>query len=151
MLVTVLWRYAGQPESGGAAGFTDVPDGQWYTDAVAWASENGIVNGVGSGRFAPNAALTRAQFATILHRYAKREGLPADAAAELDFPDREAVQSWALDAMRWAVAEELLNGSRHADGKDYLDPQSAATRAQVAKMLTAFVRNVADREETSPE
>ncbi|MBQ6430738.1 MAG: S-layer homology domain-containing protein [Oscillospiraceae bacterium] len=143
MLVTVLWRYAGEP-SGGNSGFTDVPDGQWYTDAVAWAAANSIVNGVGGGRFDPNGAVTRAQFATILHRYAKREGLPSDTAAALDFPDRAAVPGWALDAMRWAVAEGLLSGSGHADGKDYLDPQHAATRAQVAKMLTQFVKNVAE-------
>lgn len=145
MLVTVLWRYAGQPESAGA-GFIDVPDGQWYTDAVCWAAERGIVNGVGNGKFAPNTAVTRAQFATILHRYAKSEGLPADAAAELNFPDNAAVPDWAADAMRWAVAEELLSGSAHADGRDYLDPQTSATRAQVAKILTQFVRNIAERE-----
>ena len=143
MLVTVLWRYAGEPESGGTD-FTDVPDGQWYTDAVAWAAERGVVNGVGDGKFDPNGAITRAQFATILHRYAKGEGLPSDAAAALDFPDGADVQSWAADAMRWAVAENLLNGSGHADGKDYLEPQSSATRAQVAKILTQFVKHIAE-------
>lgn len=146
MLVTVLWRYAGKP-AGAGAGFRDVPEGQWYTDAVAWAASAGVVNGVGEGRFDPNGAVTRAQLATILHRYAKSGGLPANASAALDFPDRAAVQSWALDAMRWAVAEGLVGGSRHADGLDYLDPQSAATRAQVAKLLTLFIKNVAERAE----
>ena len=145
MLVTVLWRYAGAPE-GGSAGFVDVPDGQWYTDAVAWAAEQGIVNGVGGGKFDPNGAITRAQFAAILHRYAKREGLPAEASAVLAFPDRASVPDWAADAMRWAVAEALISGSSHADGRDYLDPQTSATRAQVAKMLTQFVRNIAEQE-----
>ena len=143
MLVTVLWRYAGEPASG-SAGFTDVPSGQWYTEAVAWAAENGIVNGVGGGKFDPNGAVTRAQFATILYRYAQNEDLASDAAAVLDFPDGDTVQSWALDAMRWAVAEGLLSGSKHSDGKDYLDPQDSATRAQVAKILTQFVKNIVE-------
>ncbi len=144
MLVTVLWRYAGEP-AGGSPGFADVPDGQWYSAAVAWTAENGIVNGVGGGRFDPNGAVTRAQFAAILYRYAKRVGLPSDAAAELDYPDRAAVPDWAVDAMGWAVAEGLISGSSHADGRDYLEPQHSATRAQVAKILTQFVRNVAER------
>lgn len=143
MLVTVLWRYAGEPDSG-STDFTDVPDGQWYTDAVAWAAERGVVNGVGDGKFDPNGAITRAQFATILRRYAKTEGLLSEAAAALDFPDGADVPDWANDAMRWAVAENLLNGSKHTDGKDYLEPQSSATRAQVAKILTQFVKNIAE-------
>ena len=143
MLVTVLWRYAGEP-AGGKADFADVPDGQWYTKAVAWAAERGIVNGVGSGKFDPDGAVTRAQFATILHRYAESEGFAVDAAAALDFPDGAEVQNWAADALRWAVAKGLLNGSRHADGKDYLEPQASATRAQVAKILTQFVKNIAE-------
>ena len=146
MLVTVLWRYAGQPESGSSA-FTDVPDGAWYSDAVAWAASKGVVNGVGGGRFDPEGAVTRAQFATVLHRYAAAYGLPAEPADALEFPDRAAVPDWALDAMRWAVAEALIAGSSHADGINYLDPQSAATRAQVAKMLTQFIRNVAEAAE----
>lgn len=148
MLVTVLWRYAGQPD-GGAAGFSDVPAGQWYSDAVAWAAAKGVVNGVGGNRFDPDGTLTRAQLATILHRYAEREGLPSGASAALDFPDSAAVQTWADAALRWAVAEELLSGAGHADGRNYLDPQGSATRAQVAKILTQFVRNIAERESGS--
>ena len=74
MLVTVLWRYAGRPEAGKNP-FTDVPAGQWYTEAVTWAAENGVVSGVGNGRFAPNGNITREQMASILFRYAKLTGL----------------------------------------------------------------------------
>ena len=68
MVVTVLWRNAGSPK-GGEAEFVDVEPGQWYTEAVAWAAENSIVNGVGEGRFAPMSQITREQLATILYRY----------------------------------------------------------------------------------
>ena len=76
MLVTVLWRMDGKPSAAGGSSFTDVPRGQWYTEAVAWAAENGVVNGVGGGKFEPDGNVTREQIATILYRYAGLRGVP---------------------------------------------------------------------------
>lgn len=136
MLVTVLWRYAGAPIDGGNT-FSDVEDGQWYTDAIAWAAHNGIVNGVAENRFDPNGTITREQLATILYRYAKSSGLDVSSRDTLAaFPDTAQISSWASDAISWAVAEGLING---ADGK--LMPQGNATRAQVATILMRFIEN----------
>ncbi len=134
MLVTVLWRYEGEPAEGENS-FTDVPNGTWYTEAVAWAAANGIVGGVGNNRFDPNGIITREQMATILFRYAQKRGFDTSKRGDLSvFPDSGKVSSWAKDAMRWAVAEQIINGS---DG--YLLPQGNATRAQVAALLMRFI------------
>ena len=136
MLVTVLWRYAGEPKEGENT-FTDVPSGQWYTDAVAWAAENEIVNGVGNNRFAPNGKLTREQMAAILFRYANKNGIDTSKRGNLNsFPDASKVSAWAKDAVQWTVAEGIINGS---DGK--LLPRGNATRAQVATILMRFIEN----------
>ena len=141
MLVTVLWRYAGSPTDG-ANDFKDVPNGKWFTQAVAWAAKNGIVTGVGSGKFDPDGTLTREQLATILFRYAKLQGkLSPSRAGFSKFEDGKRVQSWAKEAMQWAVAEEIIGGTGMS-GKLYLDPQGNATRAQVATILMRFIENV---------
>ncbi len=138
MLVTVLWRYAGQPK-GGKNTFTDVKNGQWYTDAVTWAAKNGVVTGVGNNKFNPNGNVTREQLATILYRYAIANEIDVRYRAEMSlFSDYNKVSSYADKAVYWAVAVKLING---ADGK--LMPQGKATRAQVAAILTRFVQNVA--------
>ena len=112
MLVTVLWRYAGQPQAA-ANPFTDVPGGEWYTQAVAWAAENGVVNGIGGGKFDPNGRVTREQAAAILFRYAQKVGAASAERADLSgFPDANAVSDYASDAMRWVVAEGIIGGSR---------------------------------------
>ncbi|MDD6643669.1 MAG: S-layer homology domain-containing protein [Firmicutes bacterium] len=137
MLVTVLWRYEGEPAEGENT-FTDVPNGTWYTGAVAWAAANGIVGGVGNGKFDPNGIITREQMATILFRYAQKRGLDTSKRGDLSvFPDSGKVSSWAKDAMRWAVAEKIINGS---DG--YLLPRGNATRAQVAALLMRFINKI---------
>lgn len=134
MLVTVLWRYAGNP-SEGTNGFSDVPKGVWYERAVAWASANGIVNGVGQGKFDPNGNITREQLGAILYRFAALRGRNTEARGDLSvFPDRGQVSPWAEEAMGWAVGERLINGS---DGS--LLPQGNATRAQVAAILMRYI------------
>ena len=140
MLVTVLWRYAGRPEAGKNP-FTDVPAGQWYTEAVTWAAENGVVSGVGNGRFAPNGNITREQMASILFRYAKLTGLDTSKRGELaGFPDEGQVSSWAREALSWAVGEGIISGTAEG-GRTILKPQGNATRAQVASILMRFIRN----------
>ncbi len=142
MLVTVLWRYAGQPEAG-ANTFSDVENGQWYTDAVAWAAENGIVGGVGNNQFAPNGNITREQLATILFRYCSSVGIDTSARADLSaFPDSAKISPYAKDAISWAVSVGLITGTK-VGNSTYLDPQGNATRAQVATILMRFIENIA--------
>ena len=142
MLVTVLWRYAGSP-AGWENPFTDVPNGSWFTQAVAWAAENGIVNGVGNNKFEPDSNITREQMAAILFRYAQKVGAASAERADLSgFPDANAVSDYASDAMRWVVAEGIIGGSREYDGRDWLKPQGSATRAQVAAILMRYIENV---------
>lgn len=144
MLVTVLWRYANAPKPG-ANPFTDVPNGKWYTDAVAWAAENGVVNGVGDGKFEPDGSVTREQMATILYRYAQKVGIDTSKHTELSaFPDASRVSAYARSPMQWIVAEGVIGGSRE-NGQDWLNPQGNATRAEVATILMRFIENVAKR------
>ena len=141
MLVTILWRYAGSPVDG-TNDFADVPNGQWFTQAVAWAAKNGIVTGVGNNKFDPEGKLTREQLATILFRYAKMCEIDTSARAEFGkFEDGKKVQSWSKEAVQWAVAEGIIGGTSE-NGKLYLDPQGNATRAQVATILMRFIENV---------
>jgi len=138
MLVTVLWRYEGSPEEGKNT-FTDVPNGEWYTKAVAWAAANGIVSGVGNGKFDPNGNITREQMAAILFRYADKKGFDTSKRGDLSgFPDRAKVSGYATDAIAWTVAEKIIGGS---DGK--LLPQGNATRAQVSTILMRFIEGIA--------
>lgn len=136
MLVTVMWRYAGSPVMGSNT-FSDVPEGLWYTQAVAWASHTGIVNGVGHGRFDPDGIITREQLVTLVYRYCSYMGFDTSATADLTgFPDHGEISAWAKDAFRWGVAVELLKGTGK-NGTIYLDPKGSATRSQVA---TFFMR-----------
>lgn len=141
MLVTVLWRYAGSP-TGGENVFSDVPDGLWYSQAVAWAAEQGVVTGVGKGNFDPEGKITREQLATILFRYSKTADRDTSARTSLaHFPDAASVSSYAEDALRWAVAEGLINGIQNGSTV-YLAPQGNATRAQVAAILMRYIENL---------
>ena len=138
-LVTILYRLAGEPEPGGDSGFSDVAAGTWYTDAVAWAAENGIVNGVNDTEFAPGDDLTREQLVTVLYRYAESKGYDVSASADLSgYPDAGQVQDYAQPAMAWAVAEGIVEG---VDGT--LNPTGDATRAQIATILMRFCEGVA--------
>ena len=145
MLVTVLWRYEGQPE-GGVNQFADVKDGVWYAKAVAWAASKGIVNGVAQGKFDPNGRITREQMAAILYRYSEYKTYDTGKRGDLTkFPDASKVSAYANDAIAWAVGEGLIGGNV-INGKTLLDPQGNATRAQVATILMRFIQNVAQAE-----
>ena len=141
-LVTILWRMCEEPAAEKAADFRDTRD-HWAKDAVAWAAENGIVNGVGEGRFAPDAPITREQLVTIFHRFCM-EYLEMDVSQTqaLDtFPDAGSVSDWAQDAMQWGVAVKLISGVATPNGA-ILQPQGSATRAQIAKVILNFFENV---------
>ena len=142
MLVTVLYRLEGKPETNAENPFKDIADGMWYTDAVVWAAENGIVLGVEENIFDPDGKITREQMATILYRYTKFKGLPLnDGDYAEKYPDIDKVSPYAAEAMRWANAEGLINGMRSGETVT-LAPQGDATRAQVAAILMRYVQNV---------
>lgn len=141
MIVTILHRMEGTPAAVGTA-FTDVPAGQWYSDAVSWASVNGIVDGYGGGMFGPNDPITREQMATILNRYSQHRGYETGAAGNIaGFSDASQVSSYAVDSMGWAIGNGLISGI----GNNTLAPKGNATRAQVATILMRFCENVADK------
>ncbi len=142
MLVSVLWRLAGEPAPKGTNTFDDVPDGAWYTDAVTWAAENGVVAGIGNGRFDPDGSVTREQTAVILFNYAQSKGYDVSARADLSaFPDAGSVSGWAQDALAWANASGLISGAVRGT-QTILDPQGSASRAQVAMILMGYVEHV---------
>ena len=142
MLVSVLWRLAGAPAPKAPNTFVDVPDGAWYTDAVTWAAENGVVSGIGGSRFDPSGFVTREQTAEILYNYAHSKGYDVSACADLTaFPDAGSVSGWAEEALSWANAAGLINGTVR-DGQTILDPQGSASRAQVAMILMNYVEHV---------
>lgn len=149
MLVTVLWRYAGSPKDGSNT-FSDVKAGQWYTDAVAWAAKNHIVDGVGGGKFDPDGKITREQMAAILYRFAGSNGIDTSARAELgSFADSAKVSAWAKDALQWCVAESFIGGTK-VNGTLLLDPQGSATRAQVSAILVRFIQKTDPIEQYVP-
>ena len=131
MLVTVLYRASGSPAVTGSANFTDVSSNAYYTDAVAWASANGIVTGYGNGRFGSNDPVNRAQIAAILWRYA---GSP-NAESSQDFADENTIPTYASTAVDWARENGVVNGK---EGNRF-DPQGNATRAQVATILRNYL------------
>ena len=138
-LVTILYRLEGQPAVSGDLPFTDVETGTWYTNAVLWAAQNNIVNGVSDTEFAPGDDLTRQQLVTILYRYAEAKGYDVSASADLSgYPDAGQVQDYAQPAMAWAVAEGIVEG---VDGT--LNPAGNASRAQIATILMRFCEGVA--------
>ena len=140
MIVTMLWRMEGSPQADGSVTFKDVPDGQWYTDAIRWAASNGIVTGYDSDTFGTNDSVTREQLATILYRSAqtKAQGFTGTWAFPLNFDDTDQVSEWADEAMHWMTMNGVIQGV--SDKKLY--PKSDAVRAQVATMLMRFSEEI---------
>ena len=136
MLVTFLWRAEGCPAAQQKTSFVDVADGMYYTDAIAWASENGIVMGYTDGTFGPDDIITREQIAVVMYRTAVYRGEfdAAETAADLaDFTDAASVSDYAVEGMRWAVGSGLIIGN---DGK--LNPRGDASRAESVTILSRF-------------
>ena len=120
---------AGEPEVTAASPFTDVAASAWYGDAVTWAAENGIAEGMSATAFAPNQTATREQMVTFLARFAEFSGVDTTATGDLgDFTDASKVSAYAEDAMTWAVHTGIIHGM----GNGKLDPKGTATRAQFA-------------------
>ena len=133
MVVTMLWRMAGEPYES-SAGFTDVASGRYYSTAVAWAAKNGIVEGMTSSTFAPDQAITREQLASILYRYARWLGFSGTGTDISGYTDAGKVSDYAYDAMCWAVKTGVVTGT----SAKVLDPQGTATRAAAAQMFMNF-------------
>lgn len=135
MLATVLWRMAGSPTAGDAA-FNDVDAGSYYYDAVLWAAENGIVNGVGEGKFAPNADVTREQLATLIYRYAAQTGREFGEDRPYDgFADADGISGYAAAAVKALYCSGIVNGKSNG----VFDPQGKATRAEIAAIIHRFL------------
>ena len=135
MFAMVLWRVAGSPASSAALPFGDVAADAWYADAVRWAYAAGVINGVSTTAFDPESPVTREQMVTMIVRYAEKIGAVTGARDDLSqFSDGMQVSSYALAAVRWAVAVGLLRGMDNGR----LEPQGTATRAEVATLLMRF-------------
>ena len=141
MMTTVLYRLSGNENIKYTHIFADVPSGEWYSDAVAWAAENNIVKGVSEDKFAPEEYVTREQMALIIYRYAKSQGIDARVVSEPEnhFTDITDVSDWAFDAVLWANSVELIKGT----GDLSLSPKGTATRAEIAAILMRFCKMTA--------
>ena len=141
MIVTILYRMENTPIIlGGANTFEDVAAGTYYADAITWAQINSIVTGYSETQFGPNDNITREQLATILHRFAAYKGLNTSKAGSLHaFADSSEVSEYALDGLKWCVAEGLINGRTAIT----LVPGGIATRAEVATIITKYLQGVA--------
>ena len=138
MIATILWRMAGSPVVNYAMNFADVPQDQWYSEAIRWAASEGIVGGYGNGLFGTNDPITREQFAVMLYRFAQEQGYDVSIGENtniLSYTDVADLSEYAISAMQWAVGAGIINGT--GDGST-LTPQGQATRAQAAVMLMRF-------------
>lgn len=142
MVVTVLHRMEETPAPMAQVDtFTDLVAGQWYTDAVLWAADNGIVNGYSTGAFGPQDDVTREQLVAILYRYAQYKGYDTSIRGDLSaFGDQNRVAKYAREAMEWAVGAKLISGVTETS----LEPKGNATRAQIATVLMNFDRFVTE-------
>lgn len=138
MLATILYRLSGENGSEMQHPFADVAENTWYTDAVAWSYNCGVIKGVSETEFCPDQPVTREQAATMLCRYANALGMDVTPKGDVSqFRDAGEISGYAVDAMAWAVGEGILNGT----GNGYLEPRGTATRAQIAKIIFYWLEN----------
>ncbi|MCL2153092.1 MAG: S-layer homology domain-containing protein [Oscillospiraceae bacterium] len=148
MLVTVLYRLEGSPEVSGDISFSDVYSGQWYSNAILWASQNDIVKGYSSDTFGLDDPVTREQAVSILYRYAEAKGLDVSASVDLsEYSDMDNISDWALDAMQWSVAVGIIQGHTSTT----IAPQGTSTRAEVAMIFKRYIEAFIGEEYTSEE
>ena len=134
MFVTTLYSAAGSPDVE-LSDFSDVADNAWYAKAVAWASQQGIVSGIGNNKFGPDMPITREQIALILYNYADGVSPGTEAFVRIGYADGKDIHDWALTAFTWAMNKELIAGK----SGNLLDPLATATRAEVAVIMQNFV------------
>mgnify|MGYP001397158886 CR=1 FL=1 len=138
MMATVLWATEGSPVADYRMDYDDVSAGDWYAEAVRWATSEGVVSGVGGGRFDPNSPITREQMAVMLYAYTIYKGydIDQDGKAAQEFNDYSDISDWAVAAMEWAVNAGMIGGKPG----NILDPGGYATRAEVATILRNYHR-----------
>ena len=134
MFVTTLYSSAGSPDVE-LSNFSDVAPTAWYAKAVAWASQQGIVSGIGNNKFGPDMPITREQIALILFNYADGVSPGTEMFVRMAYPDAKDIHDWALTAFTWAMNKELISGK----SGNILDPLATATRAEVAVIMQNFV------------
>ena len=138
MLVTVLYRIAGEPSVKGTAPFRDVEKNSWYTNAVIWAYQNNVTNGVSATEFAPEENVTREQMVTMIWRLA---GEPASNADLSSFKDADSIPAWAQNAFAWAVEQGIVSGTRHWNRIGlYLAPHDDIKRCESVKILVVYAK-----------
>lgn len=139
MLVTVLHRLEDEMEHAYEGAFHDVEEDEWYTDAVHWAADHGIVEGYGNGYYGTHDEITREQMITMVYRYLTWLGMDTSARGDLStFTDHEEISDWAMEAMEWSVGVGLIEGV----GNNLVDPKGNATRAQVAVFLQRMITHM---------
>lgn len=137
MIAAILWRMAGSPVVNYAMDYTDVAQGQWYSEAIRWAASEGIVGGYGNGLFGTNDPITREQFAAMLYRFAQEQGYDVSVGENtniLSYTDAFDISEFAVPALQWACGAGIITGT----GDGFLSPQGWTTRAQAAVMLERF-------------
>ena len=137
MFVTVLYRMENEPETTGKNKFTDVSDDAYYRDAVIWAAENGIVNGITENEFEPDKSISREEMAAIAYRYAKYKGADLQTNKSEKYDDDEKISDFAKESVSWAASKGIMNGS---DGK--FTPKNGSTRAQAATVFMRLIENL---------
>ena len=141
MMVTLLWRLAGEPVVNYLMPFDDVDQGSWYGEAVRWAAAEGIVSGVSGDSYAPDDAITREQLAVILYRFAQYMGYDVSVGEDtniLSYEDFAEISEYAIPAIQWACGSGLMRGVTDSE----LSPHGTATRAQIATMMMRFIENI---------
>ncbi|MBQ2678689.1 MAG: S-layer homology domain-containing protein [Firmicutes bacterium] len=132
MIITTLYRMEGEPAVEGAVEFNDVAENTWYTNAIIWASKNGIASGYTDGSFKPGQTVSRQELAQFIYKYAEFKGLDLTAKGNIDiFTDKDDIGSWAVNAVEWAVGAGIINGM----GNGTIAPDAISTRAQLASIL----------------
>ena len=145
MFATVLYRIADEPAIAYVPKFSDVPANTWYTEAILWANSRGIVDGYTNGSYGVMDPVTREQIAKMLCLFGVAQGYQTEGRASLEkFTDQDAVSSWAVPYMQWAVDSSMISGKPNGDGSSRLDPKGKATRAECAKMLRMFLQKYGD-------
>ncbi|MBQ6430885.1 MAG: S-layer homology domain-containing protein [Oscillospiraceae bacterium] len=141
MMATIFWRFEGTPEPAAASGFRDVPEGEWYSKAIAWMKETELTNGAGNNKYGTNDPVTREELATFFYRYATFKGYDVEKKNSLsNYSDFGKIHGWALEGLSWANANGIVNGRSATK----IAPQDTATRAEIAAMIHRFITNVVE-------
>ena len=139
-VITVLWRLEGTPKADTAINFTDVSEGQWYTDVIRWAVREDIMGGRDDGSFGPNDPIKWQELAAILYRYAQYKGYDVSARIEPSaFTGAYATSAWAYDAMAWACGSMTL--TRTCSNSGIITPTGAVTRCEFSAVISRFLED----------